>query len=454
MRTTETHVKNLIPNKIIIMGLMLLVFTAAMFTKLYYFSSIKEIVLFPDSFEYLDTSEKIAMLKMDSSRVPVYPLFIQLAKHILPWYEREMSVVYLQILISSIGIAVLFYISFSLFNRNLKAIIISLFTVGNIWLLNWDTLVLTESFTIFMVLIFLLLFVLYIRTKLSVFLILIYVMNGLLIFLKPFYLFLPVVVFATLVLQNLIDGYIRKRIIIGFVSIITIYLCVFSYSWLNFMHNGYFGISNVGAINTMGKILQYRMYELSDNERIKEYVKMETELKGGEILEPVAFIYKYGLEKNNYEEVSEFCGKIIKQNPHIFLKGTLDLVFQKKLYQWQAFCDYNVGNYIQVEPPGIFNYINKVPFINTFGFIFLIIMVDLMYIVYAFIKKHQYKWVWALISLLVIYQVVMSIVGAHGEYNRLIVPIYVLMYLIIFKYLFMIFDVVGLKMKKLISNIC
>lgn len=427
--------------KISIYGAMSIIFVLTVSIRLYYLTTLREIIIFPDSIEYLKAADKLSMLRIDASRVPVYPFFILLAHKLFTWLTREQAVILMQIMLSGISMSLIFYQSCILFKSSIKAFIASLFIMSTLWIVSWDMLILTENLTVFMVSALFLFLAFYLKTRKMRFMLLAYTICGALIFLKPFYLLFPIIIFVVFLMHGIVEGNRKQVLNAGAISIAVIYLAVAAYSMLNYMQNNYFGISDVSAVNKLGKVLQYRMYELGDNEKIKGVIRVESELQQGETIDPAELINKYGLGKNGLSEVNEFAGSIIKKHPVMFADNTLKLMFAgNKLFMENAFSDYNKNNYRNNRPEGFFQYIQRLPFKFTFGLIYYLILVDLIFFVLLIFLRKKFEWYWIFTSVFIIYQVIFSAAGAHAEYQRLIVPIYVLLFLTVFKYIYLLFD--------------
>jgi len=393
--------------------------------------------MFPDTYEYIYAANLIADFKIHISRVPVYPIFIQLAHKLLPWLEMEASAVILQIILAAVASILLFFTCRSILKSNIKALIVVLFYNISISVINWDTFVLTESTSLIFIICMLASISAYFIKKQPRYIIITFASCFLLVFTKPFYLLLPILISGILLVFNLINNKSGKAFTAVVCSAVFIYIAVFGYCFLNQKQNDYFGISNVSVINRLGKVFQYDMYDLGSNEKIKTYIEKEYELSGGEDPVPVVFIAKYGLAVNNYEEISEFVDEVIKEHPFIYLRKTMSFVTDE-LYRYPFMTDYNLSwtNYSKGWPEKMYYYFNDMRILNNFSFVFLLIFIESIIILWRILRKTKIDWIWIFCVLMITYQLFMSVFGAHGEYPRLMAPVYILIFLVFFRLLF------------------
>lgn len=418
-------------------------FLFGIFIRFLYYDALEQILVYPDSVEYIDAAEKIKSLKIDASRVPGYPLFIAISQSLFFFLDPTIAVLLMQAIASSAASVLLFIAAYKIFGNRIKAFLFFLFWSLSICVINWDFLILTESMTNVLMIMLVFFFFIYMEKKKELYLITLYGICLILLYTKPFYIALPLLVAAIALVKAKLSGNWKRTTAITLASLSVIYLSVFGYSYVNYKQNGYFGISNVSVINRFGKVLQYRMYEYGDNEKITNYIKEYIKDNDGELPIPVYFIEDYNLNRDNYSEISEYVNGIIKKHPAVFLKNTYKLITEE-LYKQQVFIDYNHvyenDNYIKKWPVQLFKLINDIKFINTFRFLLIILFIDIFYIIRLLIKRRHITYFWIFTFLIVSYQFGMSVIGAHGEYHRLMAPSYAFIFLIMFKYIYAIAD--------------
>lgn len=420
-----------------------LVFVFSLAVRILYFINLKEFRLYPDSMEYIRAAYKLSHFSIDTIRVPLYPVFIQVARHVLPWVELESAVFIFQMIISSAGMSMLFIISMLMFKSYIKAFVVSVTSLLSVSVLNWDFLILTESLSNFLMILLLFLSILFLNKPSSKLAAATFFVCGCLIFIRPFYIALPVLaLFGFFVFRKVRAKLNKKLMTVAVLCFFTVYISVFTYSILNKVQNGYMGISPVGAVNKMGKILQYDMHELGDNGKIKQFIREEKEAAGRQDIEPVGFMARYGLDKENYKEADAFAGNIIKKHPLEYLKRTFNFVAGEKFLKYAVFTDYNRDNYIKAWPEKLFEVLENREAVNNFKFLFGLILVECVHTLISVIKRRAWGTGWLVVDSIILYQVAMSIAGSHAEYHRLVAPVYVLIFLIFYRNIFTIFDLI------------
>ncbi len=416
------------------------IFALSLTIRAFYFMGLKEIRLYPDSKEYVEAAYKLSYLAIDAARVPVYPGFIQVARHLLFWLPQELAVCIAQMTLSSVGMILLLYLSRMLFQSYIKALLVTIFSALSIFVMNWDFLILTESLTIFLIILLVLLWVQFIEKPIRKYSIGIYFVCLALLFTKPFYIVLPVALFTGLLFFQRHSGQAKRDLVVHAVAIGAIFLLVLSHSLANYSQNGYGGISSVGGVNKMGKILQYNLQELSSDEKIKALVREEKGKKGTGEIEPVAFMQEHGLDKEYYKAAAEFSSEIIQRHPILYVRKTFEFMGSEKFLRSAIFADYNYNNYEVSWPENLKNFLNNRLRINSFKFLFILLFIECLHTLFCMMKRKKDGWNWAGIDVLILYQVFMSIGGSHGEYHRLIAPVYIFIFLIMFRTVFTVLD--------------
>lgn len=416
------------------------IFALSLAIRVFYFMSLKEIRLYPDSKEYVEAAYKLSYLAVDAARVPVYPGFIQVAKHLLFWLPQELAVCIAQMTLSSVGMILLLYLSQMLYQSYIKALLVTIFSTLSISVMNWDFLILTESLTIFLVVVLVLLWVRFLQKPISKYITGIYFVCLALLFTKPFYIVLPVVLFTGLLAFQLHNRQSKGYLVLHIAAVGAIFLLVLFYSLANYSQNGYKGISSVGTVNKMGKILQYNLQEVSSDEKIKALIREEKEKKGTDEIEPVAFMREHGLDKEYYKAAAEFSSEIMQKHPFLYIRKTFEFMRSERFLQFAIFADYNYNNYEVSWPEDLKDFLSNDLRINSFKFLFILLFIECLHTLFCMMKRNKDGWKWAGIDVLILYQVFMSIGGSHGEYHRLIAPVYILIFLIMFRTVFTVLD--------------
>lgn len=256
-------------------------------------------------------------------RPPIYPFFL-LLMNVLGKTNFQSFIFFAQIGFLAIGFVFLYALSKSVV-KNKIIVCLTLFfcfiCYPSIYLIN---IIGPELLILVGVIIFLYISV-YIR-KNALYMLLIALLLVILTFTKPIFLYFPIVLCIFYIFLWWKRFLTKKHIIIFGISIILLYILpVMLWSYGNKIHNGYFTFSNIQEINTVGKLLQYRMIDegpdVVDNFPIKQSVVKYNETDPYNLMgdvekaramqssERYAFelsLYKYGnvVYQNNFREYS------------------------------------------------------------------------------------------------------------------------------------------------------
>jgi hypothetical protein len=221
---------------------------------------------------------------------------------------------------------------------------------------------------------------------------------------------------------------------------------VFAYSSLNYLQNSFFGISSIGNVNMFGKILQYKMEGLGDNYKLQNDIVQAYENESKEFivnegfLEPWHFIGVYGWSSSNYAEVGRFSRKIILQNPMQYMNKSLKLAWNLLIYN-SPFRDYIAeGAIARSAHPDIVMFTLK-QLTDKLNKLYLLLLLPLFELVFLFLLpgRRQFKervWQLAAVYLIILYHYVITAFLSYGDYCRLLVPSYFLMYALMCLYIF------------------
>lgn len=444
-----------------------ILFILSLLIRTIYEKTLMNYLLYPDSQEYLDAALSFAKGRIDMLRMPVYPAFLHIVSLISGYTVGTdsfvIAVTYTQRFLSSIGVVFLYHAlvafwcpSRSCYNveessgrRAVKAgyilsAILAAFYAVSPAVINWDFLILTESLTMFFVSILLWSYFSFLRNRRLRYLIMSFVLSGLLMFIKPFYLFFPVIMLVFSVISCGTAARERKRnIIAGIFSVAVIFSLLGWYVLLNGRQNGYYGVTGVGGINSFGKVLQYKMYDLGPEGILKDRINKAVNETGHEP-DPLIFGLEYGYDKANFTELSDYAKNIIVHHPIKYLTRTLIYAI-KEIGHEEVLTDYcdrvyykdidkgkGMGMGMGIEkgdiwPQTLFKLMGGLPILNSFYTLYLMILLKL--VVALLFWKPRVSKARLFIFGIILYQLAMSLVGSHGEYGRLMAPAYILIFI-------------------------
>ena len=204
------------------------------------------VTIFPDSGGYIELSEFLLKLDLsgyDGMRSPGYPILLFLAGNILP------IAVFFQMVIGLITSIYLFKTAKALDLRTDIAVVFTIVSNCILHVIFYETAILTETLTVFFItIIFYNLFNGFFTTatslKQTLFL---GFLLGFLTFIKPFYIFLPFLLYGLYTLKGFkISRIINDKIIIVFFPLIAF----LGWSYVNKINTGYFVSTTIDGIYT------------------------------------------------------------------------------------------------------------------------------------------------------------------------------------------------------------
>lgn len=401
-----------------------------------------------DTSTYISGARSIYFnLLLNEYRPPVYPLCIIASGVFFSWEHLNRGIILLQIIFSLVNVVFTYKLAAMLTGNKLTGYLSALIVAVNFRVFSWDFVILTENLSILIVTMTAYYLVSYLGfEKNRDFSILIGVLlSG--IFTKPFFLMLPFVIFFAIILRQIQKKAFDYKLLFRKISVAAflILFSVFAYSYVNYAQNSFFGITTVGNVNYFGKILQYNMQHMGDNDNLKEDLEyaFKTEkpehIVHGRYLEPWYFIGTYGWSKDHYKEIGRFSTEIIKKHPLIFIKESSKLTYSLFIYD-SPFEDYIADSWIQKaghKYPALVILRMLTEKIDSLYFFLIICLFDTL------IKLIQIKrkgvdgksFLTGVLLSIVLYHYIISAFFSYGDYCRLLVPCYPLIYIIITVYL-------------------
>lgn len=439
-----------------------LILASGLCARFLFYLSIDGAIYTSDSPTYIDGAFSLYYhLWLNEYRPPVYPLGLMAVGILFYWDNMDKGIVILQVFLSLTTILFLYKLLIEAFNSKAIAYVSSFLTAVSFRVFSWDFVVLSENFAIFIVTLVSYYTVRYMKyekqrdfKRLAALLITA-------IFTKPFFLLLPLAIFLLLLLRRLFIRDFNFRSFIQKVSLglSIIYFSVFAYSLVNYAQNVYFGITTVGNVNYLGKVLQYNMEGYGDNEALKEDIKYafkteKPEFKvNGKYLEPWHFVGTYGWASGHYMEVGKFAKEIIMRHPVKYIIESTKLTYQLLVLN-SPFKDYIAEG--ALEKAGhtnpVFNSLRSVT--ENVNLLYILLAVCLLEIIFlpvrfkqgAFSERNFFTF---FLMAIVMYHYVISAFFSYGDYCRLLAPCYPVIYSIIGIYLCRFFSFIRINAKAL-----
>jgi Dolichyl-phosphate-mannose-protein mannosyltransferase len=268
-----------------------------------------------DSTSYLYVANNIInhCLFFDDIRTPGYPSFLALIFWIMHSNNLE-PVVIVQSALMTITTFECYVIGYWIFHRRLIATGIAVLLGTNLYFLDWEHSIGSEALSLFLIVTSFVFVTRYLITLHQPLLIWLGLVSALAILTRPFFVYLPLLIFTLLLLYHLRRGSLRTAIISLIVTLFLTYSCISAWMAGNWITTGYFGLSAVGSVNTFGKVLEYHMEGESND---PNFTQMRTDLSSYIIKsrEPWGFLNRYPLyQESHYAMPGDFASNIIQHH--------------------------------------------------------------------------------------------------------------------------------------------
>lgn len=295
----------------------------------------RHITIFPDSEGYIGLAELLSNGSLDGytgERSPGYPLLIAVM-------GNNLALIAALQMVLGIATALLFFKTVLRLNFPVKcALTVTLLLTTLLHVVFYETAILTESFTLFFVtLIFYMLFGGFYERGFPVKkMLLLGFALGYLTFIKPFYIFLPFIIYGLYVLKFFsLRTIINKRIVILIFPLIAF----LGWSYVNKINTGYFVSTTYYGINIAQNCVYFAEKAPAEYKQISDiYVKHREEAiaTNKDVAMTIWFAYDELTEKTGLSftelsyELAQFSKAAIAANPADYLK-------QVALVSWRDF---------------------------------------------------------------------------------------------------------------------
>ncbi len=213
-------------------------------------------ILFSDSPTYINFANEIKerVIPNTSLRTPTYPILLYLAKIDLS------LVILIQLLLGALTSVFLFLIANKVFRNNLLSFFITLLIALDYQINQFQSTILSETLATFLLSVFVFLHLIRISRKglSSLFSAVVLVIDLLLVFSKPIFVLLPILVYALELFAKCInrDNSLRKEIFVILLLVSINILGVLGYCCINNYRYGFWGFSYVSEQNKTIQLIQ------------------------------------------------------------------------------------------------------------------------------------------------------------------------------------------------------
>lgn len=215
-----------------------------------------------DTPAYLDVVQHIQahLGLVNTWRLPGYPLFITLV-YVFAGQNNLMAVSIVQAMLFVLATLEIYVLALLLFQRGWLAFLVGLLVGTNLVLLSYVKPIMSEGLALWQLTTVALVTVYFMRVQRASVLWLLTLCLLPLLFTRPEWVYLPVLLFAYLFFIALQRGSRRRLLLHVVLALILIYGLLGGYIGLNTLLNHYPGLSAIENYNLLGKVLQYKMQD-------------------------------------------------------------------------------------------------------------------------------------------------------------------------------------------------
>ena len=374
--------------------------------RLYYFETLNLVNKFNDTEGYLNSEINIL-------RTPGYPLYIKILREFLK--EKYLyGVVIGQTIIALVSIWCIYKFFINVLCKKELAVIGTLVYGCLPTLVNYEVCILTDSFSVSFLIIFLYFLSEYLINENLKNIIMINLICFFLIMIRPSNLFLLIILFLFWFIRIFTE---KKKIYntVGLMCSTIIVICLFIYQYLVYVKCGLFSISYVGQLNQIITIIMNNWYIHPDYTEFSSYIqnlKEVQKLDDWTILN--MFSEKFLYLNHNYEQVSNYIKDCIFYNYmeyKVYLKNIWINIANESINSIYATSKNIFSQFL-------FNSMNNLVFPFSFLQIFFLYLLSLIINIKYWICQKEIRWVNLGLSSFGLAYLIIGIFGAPIEMER------------------------------------
>jgi 4-amino-4-deoxy-L-arabinose transferase-like glycosyltransferase len=381
-----------------------------------------------DSAGYINYHANILLGQTEGLRTPVYPYFIKLIG-LLGNQNLIDNVITAQIVISFLSIIIFYRIVRTLFKNPAVIFAASLLYGAMLPVINFDKLVLTESFAVIFSLVFIYMLVDYLKKPANIKAWLLTLFVFVAIMLRPSFIYLFPLIIAFWFLRWILFRKDWRMCLSGLAASAVVMLLISGYSNLNKKNAGFNGISVVSNNNEMAVVVNANLYMYGNDAEITAAIDSNKKMyqqSGGKPFAGIDIMTRFAPDR-----VHKFIVNCIKSQPSAYA-----LYIGGKLLDLQTTNIFT--NYARHKVSYLAFRINNLEYLIfcvTFNMLYFLIVFDLIMIVVGWVKKKQAPWFKIILWMLIVAQVAVAILGGYDEYQRLILPVMPGLIILLFSYI-------------------
>lgn len=281
-----------------------------------------------DTWSYLYVVDRIQVYGqiVNFWRLPGYPLFIVLI-YTLQGQGNLAAVSEAQAILFVLATLEIYVLAALILRRAWVALLIGLLVGINIPLLSYVKPIMSEALGIWLFTSLALAVVVFLSTFRMTIFWLITVCTLLLFLTRPEWVFLPILLFAYLLLVAAWRGAFRRLLPHALASLALCYAILGGYAFVNARQNHFPGVTWIQNINELGKVVQYRMQDEAPPQYANISHLLDTYVSKG-IVDPYVILAEQPMLVGNDAALSgKFAESIIVHHPVEFLGKSVPIVF-------------------------------------------------------------------------------------------------------------------------------
>jgi hypothetical protein len=259
-------------------------------------------------------------------RLPGYPLFIVLV-YTLVGQGNLAAVSAVQAILFVLATLELYVLAVLLFRRAWVAFLISLLVGANLTLLSYIKPIMPEAIALWLLMTLALAVVFFLSALRARALWLVTTVTLLLIMTRPEWMYLPLLLFAYLLLIAAWRGVVLRLLPHALISLVLLYSFLGGYISINAIQNHFPGVTWIQNINALGKVLQYDMQDEAPPRYAAVRYTLDSYVKKG-VIDPYAILTQQPSLSSNYAALAgEYSQSIIEHHLGEFLVKSVPVFF-------------------------------------------------------------------------------------------------------------------------------
>lgn len=399
--------------------------------------------IYYDTKTYTNFGYNIFLGETDIFRTPGYPYFLKFIRIFVS--DENLFYTYVALFQSFLTLAsvvVLYLAGRKLFKS--KLILTSACFIYGIapCVVNFDTCILTESLSIFgMVLLIYLVFSFLAKPK-TYMAVIIGIYSFVMVMIRPTFVYFYAILGVFFIARFIFNKQDRKKCLYGALSLALSGLMLLGYCGLNYKNYSYFNISSVSVtVNKLYVVMDNKWVENSDYPEISAY--LTEKMNSVEFSEWIPSIIEKLPEAYSYKQIDEFVNDCVKKHKSEFIDYNINKFLSLAKTPLAVQYSSLKADYKDTAVSNNLSLFNNITFPFTFAQCFLLVLFTLAYSIAVLIKKKRICWHLLGLSAIIFTHIFVSVYGAMMEWERLSVMIVPAVVLLVFYFadkLFTTFD--------------